>query len=163
MLSIVVGHTSVDMQTGSLAVLLPLLLASFNLNYGRAALIISLNNIVIALAQPLFGILGDHKPMRWLMLIGCVLCGTAMASVMLLPSYEWVLAAVIASGIGSAMFHPEALSAVRAVSGTRQATATSVFFFGGNLGFALGPFLATSLVAAFGAQGAPFMLSLIHI
>jgi len=156
--SIVVGHTSVDMQTGSLAVLLPVLLSTFNLNYGLAALIVTVNNLVIALAQPLFGILGDRKPMRWLIFVGCVLCGTAMVSVTLLPSYGLVLVAVVASGIGSAMFHPEALSVVRDISGNKQATGTSVFFFGGNLGFALGPVFVTVLLTAFGTPGAPWLI-----
>jgi FSR family fosmidomycin resistance protein-like MFS transporter len=158
LLSIFFSHTSVDMQTGSLAVLLPLLLATFSLDYGLTTLIVGVNNIIIAVAQPLFGILGDRKPMRWLMFVGCVLCGTAMVSVTLLPSYSLVLVAVIASGIGSAMFHPEALAAVRAVSGDKPTSGTSFFFFGGNLGFALGPFLATALIAAFGTPGALGMI-----
>ncbi len=155
---ITTGHTSVDMQTGSLAVLLPLLLAEFNLSYGMAALIVSVNNLIIAVAQPLFGIMGDRKPMRWLIFVGCVLCGTAMTSVMFLPSYGLVIAAVVLSGIGSAMFHPEALSAMRDVSGDKTETGTSVFFFGGNLGFALGPLLATTLIAASGKFGAAGMI-----
>ncbi len=158
MFGITSGHTSVDMQTGSLAILLPLLLAEFNLSYGLAALIISVNNLIIAVAQPLFGLMGDRKPMRWLIFVGCVLCGTAMVSVMFLPSYGLVIAAVVLSGIGSAMFHPEALSAMRDVSGEKSATGTSVFFFGGNLGFALGPLLATLLIASFGKFGAGGMI-----
>ena len=157
--SIFLAHISVDMQTGSLTVLLPLLLASLGLNYGLAALIISVNNLVIAVAQPLFGIIGDRRPMRWLMFAGAVLCGTAMVSVTLLPSYGLVLAAVVLSGLGSAAFHPEGLAAVRAVSGDKPASGTSFFFFGGNLGFALGPFLATLLIASYGAPGALGMIA----
>ncbi len=157
--SVFLAHISVDMQTSSLTVLLPLLLASFGLNYSLAALIVSVNNLVIAVAQPLFGILGDRKPMRWLMFAGALLCGVAMVSVTLLPSYWLVLVAVVLSGLGSAAFHPEALSAVRAVSGDKPASGTSFFFFGGNLGFALGPFLATLLIAAYGAPGALGMIA----
>ncbi|GIV83259.1 MAG: MFS transporter [Candidatus Roseilinea sp.] len=157
--SIFLTHISVDMQTSSLTVLLPLLLAAFGLNYSLAALIVSVNNLVIAVAQPLFGIVGDRKPMRWLMFAGALLCGAAMVSVTLLPSYELVLVAVVLSGLGSAAFHPEALSAVRAVSGEKSASGTSFFFFGGNLGFALGPFLATLLIAAYGAPGALGMIA----
>jgi FSR family fosmidomycin resistance protein-like MFS transporter len=158
LLSIFTGHTSVDMQTGSLAVLLPLLLATFNLDYGLTTLIVGVNNLIIAIAQPLFGILGDRRPMPWLMFAGALLCGTAMVSVTLLPSYWLVLVAVIASGIGSAMFHPEALAAVRGASGAKNASGTSFFFFGGNLGFALGPFLATLLITTFGPHGALGMI-----
>ena len=54
--------------------------------------------------------------------------------------------------------HPEALARVRAVSGTRTATGASVFFAGGNVGFALGPILATVLTQRFGAPGALVLL-----
>lgn len=156
--AVVFGHLSVDMQTGSLAVLLPLLLATFSLDYTSAALIMSFNSIVIALSQPLFGILGDQRQMRWLLYVGALLCGAAMISVLYLPSYWLVLAAVIASGIGSAMFHPEALSVVRAISGNKGATASSFFFFGGNLGFALGPLMIAWLTNRWGIGAAVWMI-----
>lgn len=156
--AIFLGHLSVDMQTGSLAVLLPLLLTTFALDYTSAAAIISFNSIVIALAQPLFGILGDRRQMRWLVYVGCLLCGGAMISVLFLPSYWLVVAAVVASGIGSAMFHPEALSVVRAISGKKAATASSFFFFGGNLGFALGPLLIAWLTHRWGVGAAMWMI-----
>jgi FSR family fosmidomycin resistance protein-like MFS transporter len=154
----VLGHLSVDMQTGSLAVLLPLLLRTFSLDYTGAAAIMSFNNIIIALAQPLFGILGDRKQMRWLVYAGCLLTGIGMVAVMFLPSYWLIVAAVILSGLGSAMFHPEALSVVRAVSGQKAATASSYFFFGGNLGFAAGPLLVAWLTHGWGTHAAVWMM-----
>jgi FSR family fosmidomycin resistance protein-like MFS transporter len=158
LLAIVLGHLSVDMQTGSLAVLLPLLLKTFSLDYTGAAAIMSFNNIVIALAQPLFGILGDRKQMRWLVYVGCLLTGVGMVAVMFLPSYWLIIVAVVLSGLGSAMFHPEALSVVRAISGQKAATASSVFFFGGNLGFAVGPLLVAWLTHGWGTHAAIWMM-----
>lgn len=154
----VLGHLSVDMQTGSLAVLLPMLLKTFSLDYTGAAAIMSFNNIVIALAQPLFGILGDRKQMRWLVYAGCLLTGVGMVAVMFLPSYWLIVAAVVLSGLGSAMFHPEAMSVVRAVSGQKSATASSYFFFGGNLGFAAGPLLVAWLTHGWGTHAAIWMM-----
>jgi FSR family fosmidomycin resistance protein-like MFS transporter len=156
--AVTLAHISVDMQTASLVVLLPLLLASFDLSYTSAAAIISVNSLIIALAQPLFGVVSDRWNLRWLALAGCALTGLAMAGVLFLPSYWLVLAAVILSGIGSAAFHPEALTHVRTISGDQKATASSVFFFGGNLGFALGPLVAALLVERYGPAGAPAML-----
>lgn len=158
LVGIVLGHLSVDMQTGSLTVLLPMLLATFSLDYTSAAAIMSLNSIVIAVTQPLFGVLGDQRQMRWLVYVGCLLCGAAMISVLYLPSYWLVLVAVVASGIGSAMFHPEALSVVRAVGGKKTAAASSFFFFGGNLGFALGPLLIAWLTHQWGIGAALWMI-----
>jgi MFS transporter, FSR family, fosmidomycin resistance protein len=156
--AITAAHSSVDMHTGSLAVLLPLLLANLHLNYATAAAIITANNIVIAVAQPIFGALGDRKPNRAMIWFGCLLTGLAMASVLWWPSYWTVLGAVIVSGIGSAMFHPEALARARAVMSDKPATGVSVFFSGGNIGFALGPILATVLTQKLGRPGGLLML-----
>jgi FSR family fosmidomycin resistance protein-like MFS transporter len=156
--AIVLAHMAVDMQTSSLSVRLPPLLAAFNLTYASAAVIISANNIVIAIAQPLFGIFGDYRRARWLLPAGCALCGLAMASVMFMPSYTLVIVAVILSGLGSAAFHPEALSSVRAISGDQRATGSSIFFFGGNLGFAFGPLVAALLLDRWGNASTAWML-----
>jgi len=156
--AIFLAHMAVDMQTSSLAVLLPPLLVAFNLNYSLAAGIISANNLVIAIGQPLFGILGDYRKARWLMPLGCAVCGLAMASVLFMPGYGFVLAAVILSGLGSAAFHPEALSATRAVSGEQKATGSSLFFFAGNLGFSLGPLAAALLLERAGTFGTLWMI-----
>ncbi|MBL8056418.1 MAG: MFS transporter [Anaerolineales bacterium] len=156
--AVMLGHMAVDMQTSSLAVLLPPLLAAFRLSYASAAGIISANNLIIAVAQPLFGLAGDFRRARWLVPAGLILAGLAMAAVLYLPAYGLVLAAVILSGLGSAAFHPEALSIVRGVSGDRTATGSSFFFFAGNLGFAFGPLAAALLLERWGRGGAAWML-----
>jgi FSR family fosmidomycin resistance protein-like MFS transporter len=156
--ALTLAHSSVDMQTSSLVVLLPLLLAAFHLNYASAALVISVNSLVIAICQPLIGIVSDRWSLPWLVFAGCALTGMAMVAVLFLPSYWLVLAAVIISGLGSAAFHPEALTHIRTVSGDSKATGSSLFFFGGNLGFALGPLVTALLIERFGRLGAPAML-----
>lgn len=156
--SIIFAHASVDMQTISLATLLPMILTTFNLDYATAAAIITANNVVIAVAQPLFGIFGDKRPIRWLALLGCALCGLMMVSVTWLPSYWMIVVAAMLSGVGSAIFHPEGLANTRQVGGGNNEAATSWFFLGGNIGFGLGPLLVTWLVGAFGPHGAVGMI-----
>ena len=156
--AVTLAHITVDMHTGSLVVLLPLLLASFDLSYTSAAAVVTVNSLVIALAQPLFGVFGDRRALTWLVPAGCLLTGAAMVTVLFVPSYALVLPVVMLAGVGSAAFHPEALSRVRAVSGSLAASGTSVFFAGGNVGFALGPTLAVILTQRFGRPGALIML-----
>jgi MFS transporter, FSR family, fosmidomycin resistance protein len=156
--AVTLAHITVDMHTGSLAILLPTLLVAFDLNYALAASIFTANQIVIAIAQPLFGTLGDARSYRWMVWFGCALTGVAMVSIMFLPNYWLVIAAVMISGIGSAMFHPEGISRIRAVSGDKVTSGVSLFFAGGNVGFALGPFLATFFASQFGKAGEAFML-----
>ncbi len=158
LLAVTLAHITVDMHTGSLVVLLPLLLASFDLSYTSAAAVVTVNSLVIALAQPLFGVFGDRRALTWLVPAGCLLTGAAMVTVLFVPSYALALLVVMFAGVGSAAFHPEALSRVRAVSGSLAASGTSVFFAGGNVGFALGPTLAVLLTQRFGRPGALVLL-----
>lgn len=148
--AIALAHTSVDIQIGALPILLPHLLVALDLNYALAAGIVSANAVVIAIAQPLFGLLGDRKSLRWLAPLGALICGAGLALVPVaglgLHSYALVIAAVVLGGLGSAAFHPEALAGVRRVSGAQKSTGSSVFFFAGNLGFALGPIVAGALL-----------------
>lgn len=156
--AIVFAHMVVDTYTGALAILLPTLLKNFDLSYTLATSIFTTNLVVIAVAQPLFGLLGDAHSYPWLMFVGCAVTAVAMVSVIFLPSYPLVIAAVMVSGLGSAMFHPEAVSRLRAVSGDNTAGGVSFFFAGGNIGFALGPLLYTLLTLHFNSLAAVFML-----
>src|SRR5918911_5457198 len=69
------------------------------------------------------------------------------------PSYRLVLLLVVVSGVGVAAYHPEGSKFAAYASGVRRASGMSAFSIGGNVGFALGPILATPLVVAFGLRG----------
>jgi FSR family fosmidomycin resistance protein-like MFS transporter len=60
---------------------------------------------------------------------------------------------VLLSGLGVAAFHPEASKFASYVSGTRRASGMALFSVGGNLGFALGPIVASTLILALGLDG----------
>ena len=156
--SIIAAHAAVDMQTMSLNTLLPTLLAALSLNYATAAAIITMNQVVIAVFQPIAGIIGDRRPMRWLALFGCALCGVMMASVTFLPAYWMIVVVAALSGVGSALFHPEALSYARKLSGKYAATGNSWFFLGGNIGFGVAPLLVGFLIDRFGLHAAAWMI-----
>jgi len=156
--SIIAAHAAVDMQTMSLNTLLPSLLATFSLNYATAAAIITMNQIVIAVFQPIAGIIGDKRAIRWLAVFGCALCGLMMASVTFLPSYWMIVIAAALSGVGSALFHPEALKHARNLSGKYTTTGTSWFFLGGNIGFGVAPLLVGLLIERFGTHAASWMI-----
>jgi MFS transporter, FSR family, fosmidomycin resistance protein len=156
--AITAAHVTVDMHSGSLVVLLPTLMTGLHLNYASAAAIITVNQIVMAISQPLFGWLGDRQPDATVIWLGCLLAGLGIAGVLWMPSHWAVMAAVMLSGLGAAMFHPEALSRARTLTGGGSA-AVGVFFSGGNVGSALGPILATGLIGVFGKPGALLMLA----
>src|ERR687884_386667 len=69
------------------------------------------------------------------------------------PSYWLVLLLVVVSGVGVAAYHPEGSKFAAYASGRRRASGMSAFSIGGNVGFALGPVVATPLVVPFGLRG----------
>jgi FSR family fosmidomycin resistance protein-like MFS transporter len=152
------GHMATDMQTSALSILIPILYATFSLDYAGAALIVTLNSITSSVIQPVFGLISDKRPLRWLLPLGTLLCSAGMVLVVFMPTYWLVLSVVIVSGLGSAAFHPEGSRNANYVSGDNKATGLSFFFVGGNLGFALGPILTALLLGLFGKPGIFFML-----
>jgi MFS transporter, FSR family, fosmidomycin resistance protein len=146
------------MHSGSLGVLLPFLITTLHLNYANATAIITVNQIVMALAQPGFGFLGDRKLNATVIWLGCLLTGLGVVSVMWMPNYPLVMVAVIISGLGSSMFHPEALTRARSMIGGGSTRGVGLFFSGGNVGSALGPILAIPLLEWLGKVGVLFLL-----
>jgi FSR family fosmidomycin resistance protein-like MFS transporter len=57
---------------------------------------------------------------------------------------------VLVSGIGVAAYHPEGSKFASYVSGRRRASGMSLFSVGGNIGFAIGPLLASFFVITLG-------------
>jgi FSR family fosmidomycin resistance protein-like MFS transporter len=68
-------------------------------------------------------------------------------------SYPVLVASVALSGVGLAIFHPEAARLVHHHSGLKRSSAMSLFSVGGNAGFAAGPVLTTALLAWMGLRG----------
>jgi FSR family fosmidomycin resistance protein-like MFS transporter len=90
--------------------------------------------------------------------LGPALGGLGIALAGWAPGYWTKFAAIVLSGLGVAAFHPEGSRFANYVSGSRRASGMSLFSVGGNLGFALGPVIATPLLLAFGLHGLAFVL-----
>jgi FSR family fosmidomycin resistance protein-like MFS transporter len=76
-----------------------------------------------------------------------------MALAAVAPTYALVLVAVTVAGFGVAAYHPEASKFASYVSGVKRASGMSFFSVGGNLGFSLGPLVASGVIIAFGLNG----------
>jgi FSR family fosmidomycin resistance protein-like MFS transporter len=75
----------------------------------------------------------------------------------LVPNYWALLGVVVLTGIGTAAFHPIASIAVAHASRAQRGLGMSFFSAGGNLGFAIGPIIATWLLAWFDLRGSLVM------
>lgn len=152
------GHMVVDINQGSLAVVLPFLKDALRLSYTATGFIVLMANITSSIIQPLFGFLADKTARRWLLPLSVFLSSLGLALTGLAPSYAVVLALVMITGFGVAAYHPEGYRTATAVAGARKATGVSVFSTGGNIGIALGPPLVTALLTTFGLAGSLGML-----
>ena len=151
------GHLATDINQGALPALLPFLIVEYHLSYSAAAGIVFAANIFSSLIQPAFGHFADRLSKTWLIPAGMLVAGAGTALIGIAPNYWFIFSVVALSGIGMAAFHPEAARLVNRVAGRNKSSAMSIFSTGGQLGFAVGPFLTTTLVLACGLRGTLFL------
>mgnify|MGYP001670591440 FL=1 len=148
------GHLCSDINQGALAAVLPFLIAAYHYDYATAATLVLFSNLVGSVVQPIFGQLADRQNRPWLIPLGLLLAGGGIALTGVVTTFPALCAAVAVSGTGAAMFHPQAARLVHHASAEgERAKNISIFSFGGNLGFALGPVVMTAAVTAFGLMG----------
>src|SRR5918912_4465482 len=151
------GHCATDFAGGALPALLPFFVDKFELSYTLAAAAMLASAISSSVVQPLFGFWSDRRGAIWLLPAGVLLAGVGMAFAAVAPSYWLVLLLVVVSGLGTAAYHPEGSKFAAYAGGRRRASAMSLFSIGGNIGYALGPTIATPPVLAFGLDGGLFL------
>lgn len=159
LLTLMLGHFTVDTYAGLLPVLYPLLVHRFALDLATVGLVSLAYGGASSVVQPLFGWMADRQGTR---LIGLALIWTAatFALIGFAPSFPFLLVLAAAAGVGSGMYHPfGALNASRAIRDVElRNTAMSVYVTGGTLGVALGPLLGIVLFGALGIQGTALMV-----
>lgn len=153
MAALFAGHLGTDFANGALPALLPFLKERFSLSYTLAGLLILASTVSSSVIQPIFGLWSDKRGAIWLLPSGVALAGLGIGLAADAPSYWLVVGFVAVSGIGVAAYHPEGSKFAAYASGSKRASGMSAFSLGGNLGFALGPTIATPLVLWFGLRG----------
>jgi FSR family fosmidomycin resistance protein-like MFS transporter len=147
------GHLFTDMNQGALPAILPFFIAEYGFSYTTAASLVFALNLVSSVVQPAFGVLSDKIDKPWIMAGGVLLAGSGLAAAGFISSYPLLFVSFMISGIGIAAFHPDAARYANKVSGRKKGTGLSIFSFGGNLGFALGPVIVMWLLLSFGLKG----------
>ncbi|WP_332237594.1 MFS transporter [Sporolactobacillus sp. KGMB 08714] len=141
------------MTTGIVPALLPLYKQAFHLNYLQAGVILLVSMLTSSISQPLFGILTDKKTKSWFLPAGICLTGLGLTASGFAPVYWLLLVLVGLSGIGSGIFHPEAMRGAYMAAGNARGTAQAIFQVGGNFGQAVGPLLLPLFLIATGLRG----------
>lgn len=152
------GHFVNDMYFSIVPPLLPLITSLYGLSYALAGLVVASYQIVSSVTQPVFGYVFDRFNYGGLIMLGILLGGAGISLLGYSGSYLSVLLAVIVAGVGSAIFHPIALSIASSISRERWGTFFSLFILGGNVGLASGPAIALLVVGNIGIRGLPILV-----
>ncbi|HEY7031915.1 MAG TPA: MFS transporter, partial [Thermomicrobiales bacterium] len=158
LLTLMLGHLTVDMYAGVLPVLYPLLTDKFDLKLSTVGLVALAYSGMASLSQPLFGWIADRRGTR---LIGlCLMWTAAMFAVLgFAPNFHLLIALAALAGIGSGAYHPMgALNASAVISEEQRNTAMSIYVVGGTLGIAIGPLIGAALFALMGVHGTAAMI-----
>ena len=153
LITLMLGHLTVDSYAGIIPVLYPVLIGRFNLNFATVGLISLAYSGMAAISQPLFGVIADRYGTR---LTGAALCWTAVTFALagFVPTFPLLVALACASGLGSGAFHPFGALDVRALLPKRsRSTGMSIYVTAGTVGVALGPLIGITLFGLFGLHG----------
>ncbi len=138
------AHFANDFYANVLPVMLPLIQAKFDLSLTLVGFASTVFTSAASFLQLAFGWMGDRLKGN-LVLWGPILTGVFVCIAGLMPNYAGFLLALVVSGAGTAMFHPQATALAGSLAHTRRGMAISLFIAGGSLGFALGPALSAFL------------------
>lgn len=147
------SHICTDISQAAVPAILPFLVIDRGIDYASAAGLMFANSFLSSLVQPFLGMLSDRKTMPWLMSLGMLISGLGIALIGYWESYWAIFASVLFAGLGSAMFHPEGGRMANRVAGELKGRGMSIFAVGGNIGFVIGPIIATAAVSSWGLKG----------
>lgn len=151
--AISVVHLLNDSMQSTISALFPILKESMNLNYSQIGLIGFSMNMTASFLQPIVGLYSDKRPQPYILPIGVCFTLAGIVALALAPSFPLILLAVIAMGVGSAIFHPESSRVAYLAAGNKRGLAQSIFQVGGNIGSSLGPIMTALIFVPLGQIG----------
>lgn len=156
--AIAFGHFSIDVLSSSIALILTVLSAKFELSISQIGLAAMIYTFAGSLTQPFFGILADYMRGRWLGAISVTWTALFYGLAAFMPNYPLLVTCLTIGALGSGLFHPVGMINAAAAGGPYPATATSIFFLLGQSGLALGPIVAGFVLQSMNIEvGMPLM------
>src|SRR2546428_6674664 len=133
------GHFFVDLYSGALGALQPLLVDQFRLSFTAAGILAGVLSFSSSVLQPAYGYLSDRFHSRLFTALAPAMAGVFISSLGWAPDFRVVHLMVFLGGSGIASFHLPA--AAHATSGVTRhpGRAMASFIRSGTFGVALGP------------------------
>ncbi|MHC5224964.1 MFS transporter [Ignatzschineria sp. LJL83] len=152
---LIIGSTHLlnDFIQSMLTAIYPMLQHSFALDFAKIGLISLVYQMTASILQPCIGFWTDKHPKPLLLPLGMLMTTSGVVLLSFATSYTHLLIAAGMMGIGSSIFHPEAVRLTRIASGGKYGLAQSIFQVGGNMGSAFGPLVAGILIVKYSNQG----------
>jgi FSR family fosmidomycin resistance protein-like MFS transporter len=158
LLTLMLGHLTVDSYVGVIPVMYPLLIGRFHLSLATVGLVSLAYGGMAAISQPAFGLLADRFGTRF---TGLALAWTAItfSVVGFVNSFPLLLALALASGLGSGAFHPLGALDVRGLLPTwRRSFGMSIYVTAGTVGVAAGPLIGILIFSLYGIHGTALLV-----
>ncbi len=140
------GHAVHDMFTAFLAPLLPRFVETLALSKSAAGALAAFLQLP-SLLQPVVGHLAARKTLRWIVILGPGVTGTAMSLLGWAPGYLPLALLLVVAGVSVAAFHATAPVAVGYLAGRRLGRGMGYWMVGGETGRTLGPVVVVSVLA----------------
>jgi MFS transporter, FSR family, fosmidomycin resistance protein len=139
------GHLAVDLCVG----IWPVYKTIAGLDLTIAGLIATVAGILSNALQLVFGVMADRGRQKLLLVGGLVLAGVITFAPRV-HSLPLLTVLVLASGIGSAAFHPTATGTASTLAPARAGVMVGLFLTGGYVGFAMSQWMFTAIFRATG-------------
>ena len=133
------GHFLVDLYSGALGVMQPLLIRKLGISLTQAGILGGALVFASSVTQPLYGYLSDRYRTKLFSALAPGVAGLGIGLLGLAPAYGWALACVLAGGTAVSAFHPQASSWATAGLERNKARWMAVFISSGTLGIAISP------------------------
>ncbi|MEF3305448.1 MFS transporter [Paenibacillus sp. GYB003] len=151
--AISIVHLLNDTMQSTVSALFPILKDSLQLSYKQIGFIAFAMNMTASILQPIVGTYADIRPRPYILPIGVCFTLAGVVALALAPNFALIVLAVVAMGIGSAVFHPESSRVAYLAAGGKRGLAQSIFQVGGNIGSSLGPIMTAVLFVQVGQLG----------
>lgn len=163
-LGLSLGHFSIDLYAALLVPLYPIITTKLGINLASISAIIALGHLVSSMMQPLFGFIADKLKHRTFMIWGLVFSSVFIPLAVKAPNVALFLTCLLLGMIGNAFFHPQVSSLVKEFNKNNPDLSRDMgIFLGlGTIGYAIGPYISTSIFNKFG-ENAFLNLSLLGI
>ncbi|MBQ7286822.1 MAG: MFS transporter [Candidatus Gastranaerophilales bacterium] len=163
-LGLSIGHFNIDLYAALLVPLYPLITTKLGINLALISSIIALGHLVSSMMQPVFGFIADKLRHRVFMVWGLVFSSIFIPLAVKANTVALFLGCLLLGMLGNAFFHPQVSALVKEFNKNNPDLSRDMgIFLGlGTIGYAIGPYLATSVMEKFG-ENAFLYLSLLGL